>query len=74
MRSKIIVLAAADQDALEAKGADVEDKFFDTTESARGRAQYLLTESYRLASESSSRRGYSQVRVNGECVADFFQK
>jgi hypothetical protein len=72
MEQQITILAAADIDTLEEKGADVEDNNFETVASAKKRARYLLTEEYRIASECSTRLGYSRVLVNGKCVADFF--
>lgn len=73
MEKRIIVLAARTQDELDAKGADVEVRNgYDTIAEAKKRAKYFLTEEYRLVSEASERLGYSQVLVNGECVADYF--
>jgi len=47
MDKQITVLAAADIDTLESKGADVEDICCETVASAKKRARYLLTEEYR---------------------------
>lgn len=74
MEKQYVVLAAADIQSLENKGADVEDTYCETAVEARRRARYLLTEEYRLASESSSLLGYSRVLLNGVCVADYFGK
>lgn len=74
MQKRITVLAATTIDTLESIGADVEDTHFETVQSAIRRARYLLTEDYRIASESSQCLGYSRVVVNDKCVADFFGK
>lgn len=68
----ITILAASSHDALQAKGADVEEKHCETLAEARKRAKYLLSEEYRIRSEASERLGYSQVVVNGECISDYF--
>jgi len=73
MEKQITVVAAADQDSLEFNGADVAENS-ETVGAAKQRARYLLTEEYRLITESSARLGYAQVLVNGKCVADFFGK
>ncbi len=67
----ITVLAAASRDALDSRGADVEELHCETVAQARKRARYLLSEEYRIASECSERLGYSRVLVNGICVTDF---
>jgi hypothetical protein len=72
MAKQITVLAARSLDELEAKGADVEDVHIETVAAAKQRAKYLLTEEFRLTSESSERLGYSRVLVNGQNVADYF--
>lgn len=70
---KIIkVVAASSLESLENDGADVEDCNIETIKAAKDRAKYLLTEEFRIASESSQRLGYARVLVNGECVADYF--
>jgi hypothetical protein len=69
---QITVLAALSQDALELRGADVEDTGLETVASAKQRARYVLTEEYRRITEASERLGYAQVVVNGEVVADYF--
>ncbi len=74
MTKQITVLAAKDVDTLYNRGADVEDAHCETIAEARRRAQYLLTEEYRIASECSCRLGYSRVVVNGAIIADYFRK
>jgi hypothetical protein len=71
---KITVLAAVSQEALERLGADVEDTHLDTLREAKARARYVLTDEFMRACESSQPLGYSQVRLNGEVVADYFRK
>lgn len=68
----IVVLAATDQDSLATRGADVEDTQCLTLTEAKRRARYYLTDEYMQVSECSQRLGYSQVLLNGICVADFF--
>ena len=72
MEKQITVLAARTQDELETKGSDLENVHFETIAEAKKSTKYLLTEAFRLTSESSDRLGYSQVLGNGECVADYF--
>jgi hypothetical protein len=72
MAKKIVILAAGSQDELENKGAAVAEDASDLTlKAAKARAKYYLTEEYRHVIEASERLGYSQVLVNGECVADY---
>jgi hypothetical protein len=73
MTKTIVVLAAESQEALERLGADVEDIYCETIKQAKQRARYLLTDDYMRDSETSEPLGYSQVRVNGEVVADYFR-
>lgn len=73
MKRTIAVLAAESQTVLEHSGAAVSFEF-DTIREAKERAKYYLTEEYRVRSEASERLGYSQVVVDGECVADYFGK
>lgn len=73
-RLTYVVLAAKDIETLENRGADVEEKHCETGVEARRRARYLLTEEYRVNSESSERLGYSRVLANGTCVADYFAR
>jgi hypothetical protein len=69
MEEQFTNFAARAQDELEAKGADVEDVHFETLAEAEKRAKYLLTETFRLTSESADRLGFSQVLVNGKWVS-----
>ncbi len=71
---QITVLAARSIDALEAKGADVEELHYETLVEARKRAKYLLTDTYRQRSEASERLGYSRVILNGEVINDYFDE
>lgn len=47
---------------------------FQTVKEAKAYAKYTLTQDWADANESSTVQGYSQVCVNGECVADYFSK
>ena len=71
MEKTIIVLAAVDQHSLQFKGADVEETHCETVGEAKARAKYVLTTEYQRITESSQKLGYSQVIVNGVCVADY---
>jgi hypothetical protein len=73
MDKTIVVLAADSQEALEARGAEIEFTF-DAIKEAKAKAKYYLTEEYMNVCESSSRLGYSQVVVNGEVAYDYFGK
>lgn len=73
MNKQITVIAAASQEALELRGADV-TVAADTIAEAKTRAKYYLTEEYMNRCESTTRLGYSQVLVNGEVRYDFFAK
>jgi hypothetical protein len=70
MNKQITILAAATQDQLESKGADVEDTHCQTLAEAKRRAKYLLSAEYQIASESDERLGYARVLVDGECRYD----
>ena len=72
MEKQIVILAARTQEELRAKGADVEETQCLTVAEAKRRAKYFLTEEYRVACEASEKIGYSQVLVDGSCVADYF--
>lgn len=52
---------------------DIVDEF-DTIAEAKRKAKYYLTDEYQRVIESSEPMRYSQVMVNGECVADYFRK
>jgi len=74
-KEKIItVVAAASVDAFEAQGYAVLYGNCETIAAAKKRAQYMLTEEYRIASEASTRLGYAQVLVNGEVHSHIFPK
>ena len=70
----ILVLAAVSQEALERRGADVDDTQCDTIAEAKRRAKHYLTEDWMHRCETSTRLGYAQVLVNGECLYDYFAK
>lgn len=72
-RAKSIVVAVAeDIDSFEKYGPRFEETHCETISEAKKRAKYLLTEDYRLVIEASSRLGYAQVVVDGECHSDYF--
>lgn len=73
MTRTITVLAAVSQDQLEHDGCDVEQEC-ETIAHAKKRAKYYLTEEYMHSAESTTMLGYAQVRVNGQCLYDFFGK
>ncbi|HXJ37825.1 MAG TPA: hypothetical protein VNH18_01030 [Bryobacteraceae bacterium] len=67
----ITVVAAASQVELERHGADVE-QHFDFVKDAKAYARNLMTDEYHRSSEATTRLGYTQVLVDGECAYDFF--
>ena len=71
LEKRITVLAAISQEQLENCGCDVEHECETLTE-AKKRAKYYLSGEYMRTTESSTQLGYAQVRVNDECVADYF--
>jgi hypothetical protein len=71
MSSLVTVLAAKSQEVLHTKGAEVEEKHY-MVDDAKRRARYLLTEDYRITSESSEKLGYSEVWLCGNCVVCYF--
>lgn len=70
----ITVLAARTQLLLEDGQCDVVDTNCGTVTEARHRARYLLTDEAMRNAEASQPLGYSQVVVDGQCVADYFRK
>ncbi len=72
MTKRITVLAAETQETFNAQGPMFEETHCDTIKEAKARARYLLTEEYQHVIESSTRLGYSQVCINGDCLHDFF--
>jgi len=68
---KITVAVAETQSDMDRIGPQWEDEF-DTIKQAKAKAQYFLTEEYRNVIETTTVYGYAQVRVNGECLYDFF--
>ncbi len=73
MEKRIVVLAAVSQEQLENNGCDVEQEC-ETIAQAKKRAKYYLTAEYMNAAESTTMLRYAQVRVNGECLYDYFGK
>lgn len=47
---------------------------FDTIAEAKKRAKHYLTDDFMHLIEASEPMRYAQVRVNGECVYDYFRK
>jgi hypothetical protein len=47
---------------------------FDTIAEAKKKAKYYLSAEYQKYCEASEPLRYSQVVVNGDCVADYFSK
>ncbi len=71
-KQKTITVAVAEtQYDMDRTGPQWEDEF-DTIKKAKEKAKYFLTEEYRNVIETTTVYGYSQVRVNGECLYDFF--
>lgn len=70
---KIVVVAAVSRQQLENDGCDV-DQECETIAEAKRRAKYYLTEEYMNVCESTTRLGYSQVKVDGVVEYDFFAK
>jgi hypothetical protein len=75
MKQKQITVGAAriQQDVLDGQ-CDVWMDGFDTVADAKQYARRVLTDEYQRSAEMSAPLGYSQVCVDGECIADYFRK
>jgi hypothetical protein len=70
----IEVCAGYTKEAVLEDRSDVVFRFSQTVREAKRRARYYLTDGYKLRTAHAEPLVYSQVRVDGKCVADFNRK